>query len=169
MNESKGQRRIYRSEYSATALGYLFNVLGKSIDNKVASQVKEFGLEPRTLGILALVKSMKNYPQKDYALILAHDTVTFGRLVDKLVGLDFITRSELIDRRAKGLKLTDAGEAVLEMATMSALKVENEILHHLRPGEVDKLRELLGKAMIGLGPKIMSDGSKLEFQQFRSA
>ncbi len=132
------------------AFGFLFNTVGKFIDREVASAIKPLGLEPRMLGILSIVEKAPNLTQKDYAQILLNDVNTFGRLVDKLEEKSLINRSEMSDRRAKKLSLTENGAKTLREAKSLAQDIEKSIMRVISEDAQSELRAIIGEIIQGM-------------------
>ena len=137
-------------DFDQPAFGYLFNTIGKIIDLEVASALKAFHLEPRMLGSMSTVERLPDLQYNDYAKVLVYDPLTFGRLVDRLVEKGLVGRTQLADRRANGLKLTDEGSVMLAKTSDIALRIERSFLTKLSRQAIEDLRKSMRKILMDI-------------------
>lgn len=110
-----------------------------------AKAAEHFGLTHMQLLTLCLVDSHKEGPaMQAITTTLGCDASNVTGLVDKLVNLEFLERSESPnDRRAKVIKLTKKGERTRTNALHKL--AQNDIFNSLTSKELDTLVHLLSK------------------------
>ncbi len=104
-------------------------------------------LTPVQFGALSAVAAVPGIDQATLAARIAYDRATIGGVVDRLVAKGLVARSvSQTDRRARVLRLTAAGQAMLQAVRPLVARVQEETLEGLEPGERETFRALLLKA-----------------------
>lgn len=106
-----------------------------------------FDLTPVQFAALNALQAHPGIDQVTLAGLIAHDRVTLGGVVDRLVQKGLVLRSvNPQDRRARRLHLAPAGKARLEAVAPVVGKVQERILCGLEENERVLLLALLKKA-----------------------
>lgn len=107
-----------------------------------------FELTPVQYAALAAVGSHPGMDQVTLAGRIAYDRTTITGVVDRLVQKGLLTRQENSrDRRARELKLTDAGRRTLRGITPAVEAAQRVMLRGLTEKEAEELVRLLQKAI----------------------
>ncbi|MFP1632572.1 MarR family winged helix-turn-helix transcriptional regulator [Zhengella sp. ZM62] len=107
----------------------------------------DFDLTPVQFAALNALEVHPGIDQATLAGLIAHDRVTLGGVVDRLVQKGLVVRSvNPQDRRARRLHLAPAGKAMLEAVLPVVGKVQDRILCGLDENERASLLALLKKA-----------------------
>jgi DNA-binding MarR family transcriptional regulator len=102
------------------------------------------GLKPRSYSVLALAADDVRPTQRELAEFLRLDPSQIVALVDDLERRRLVERrTDQADRRANYLIATEAGRALFARAQESAHAVELGLLAAVRPGDRERLAELL--------------------------
>jgi MarR family transcriptional regulator, temperature-dependent positive regulator of motility len=114
------------------------------------TEVEEAGydLTPVQYAALAAVNGNPGLDQVTLAGLIAYDRTTITGVVDRLVQKGLIARHESSrDRRARELKITDAGRRVLRGSTPAVEAVQRTLVRGLTEKEAKELVRLLQKAI----------------------
>lgn len=107
-----------------------------------------FDLTPVQYAALEQIKVTPEIDQTTLAKAIAYDKVTIGGVVDRLRNKGLVSREPSeTDRRARVLKLTDTGEAVLAKVRPIVAGLQENITENLTVAERDQLVILLEKAV----------------------
>lgn len=105
-------------------------------------------LTPVQYVALAAVSANPGIDQVTLAGLIAYDRTTITGVVDRLVQKELITRHESSrDRRARELKITDAGRRILRSITPAVEAAQRIMLRGLTDKEAKDLVRLLQKAI----------------------
>lgn len=129
--------------------GHLVRRLHQIATALFGTRMAEAGIDLTSVQFAALVAVRKNpgIDQATLAGLIAYDRVTIGGVVDRLAAKGLVDRTvSPRDRRARVLELSDAGQALLELAMPVAVMVQGDILDGLAPEERDTFIALLRKA-----------------------
>lgn len=103
-------------------------------------------LTPVQFAALSGVRAHPDVDQATLAGMVAYDRATLGKVIDRLEGRGLVRRTtSRSDRRAKTLKLTDAGHALLEVAEPHVRDVQPDILTGLDQAEQEQFLALITK------------------------
>lgn len=104
-------------------------------------------LTPVQFGALSAVAAVPGIDQATLAARIAYDRATIGGVVDRLAAKGLVARSvSQTDRRARTLRITPAGQAMLDAVRPLVAQVQQETLAGLDAGERDAFVALLVKA-----------------------
>lgn len=107
-----------------------------------------FDLTPVQYAALAAVGTTPGIDQVTLAGAIAYDRTTITGVVDRLVQKGLVTRHESSrDRRARQLKITDAGRRTLRAITPAVESAQQIMLRGLTEKEGKELVRLLQKAI----------------------
>lgn len=128
--------------------GHLIRRLHQISSSVFAQRMKEAGIDltPVQFGALSALRDNPNVDQATLAGLIAHDRVTMGAVLDRLQNKGLIARDiSPRDRRARILRLTDKGRAVLDSTQPLVWALQNDILCGLDPQEKETLLHLMRK------------------------
>src|SRR5215472_2022495 len=114
------------------------------------AEVEEAGydLTPVQFAALAAIGSIPAIDQVTLAGLIAYDRTTITGVVDRLVQKGLVARQESSrDRRARELKITDAGRRTLRGATPAVEAAQRIMVRGLSGKEAKELVRLLQKAI----------------------
>jgi MarR family transcriptional regulator, temperature-dependent positive regulator of motility len=114
------------------------------------TEVEEAGYDvtPVQYAALAAVGANPKLDQVTLAGLIAYDRTTITGVVDRLVQKELIARHESSrDRRARELKITDAGRRVLRGVTPAVEAAQQMLVRGLTEKEAKELVRLLQKAI----------------------
>ncbi|SEP54897.1 MarR family winged helix-turn-helix transcriptional regulator [Thalassovita taeanensis] len=129
--------------------GHLIRRLNQISTSVFADRMKAEGLDltPVQFGALAALKTHPDVDQATLAGMIAHDRVTMGAVLDRLQNKGLVQRQiSPHDRRARVIRLTDAGHAALSRADPIVWALQTDILAGLTPEERTTFLHLLQKA-----------------------
>lgn len=129
--------------------GHLIRRLHQISVARFSARMAEAGLDITSVQFAALV-TVHDRPEIDQATLaglIAHDRVTIGGVVDRLVAKGLVLREvSPRDRRARVLKLSAEGRCVLDRVRRAAALVQSDILEGLSHEERKIFVGLLRKA-----------------------
>ena len=109
-------------------------------------RMPEHGGAARYLGLLSIIARNPDQPQHRLAESIGLSRSSLVPILDRMETQGLVERHDAPDdRRAKAVRLTDAGAAVVEDLTDRALDLETQTLDGLAPDEVDTLVDLLDR------------------------
>ena len=114
------------------------------------AEVEEAGydLTPVQYAALAAISTNHGIDQVTLAGLIAYDRTTITGVVDRLVQKGLVARHESSrDRRARELKITDAGRRTLRGITPAVEAAQRTMLRGLSDKEAKELMRLLQKAI----------------------
>jgi DNA-binding MarR family transcriptional regulator len=101
----------------------------------------------------AALTAIRAHPEIDatrLSRLIVFDKSTLGAVLERLEGKGLISReASPRDRRAKRLRVTDAGAAVLEHADPVVDRIEGRFMAPLRPADRTRLVRLLREVVAG--------------------
>ena len=111
------------------------------------------GLTPVQYAALATLDAHPGLDQASLAAAIAYDKVTIGGVVDRLLAKGLVDRRPSpTDRRAKTVRLTEAGAALLARARPEVWALQAEILAPLSGDEQRQFLGLLSRITGAAGP-----------------
>lgn len=136
--------------------GHLIRRLQQAAVSIFLAEVGEAGqdLTPVQFGALVVTKQYPGLDQATLAGLIAYDRTTIGGVVDRLVQKGLILRvvSDQ-DRRARELRLSEAGERLLDQAMPHVERVQQIILSGLDSVEREQFLALLQKVTESLNER----------------
>jgi MarR family transcriptional regulator, lower aerobic nicotinate degradation pathway regulator len=134
---------------SAAMLDYLARQMRLGSEAALAP----FGLRPRHLVALTMLRDSQEVTQQSLASILQIDGTNVVGLLNELESSGLVTRRRAVeDRRRHIVELTDQGRETLARAEFMLAAVENEVLSALTNSEREQLAGLLRRAATGTFP-----------------
>jgi MarR family transcriptional regulator for hemolysin len=126
------------------SLGRLVAQTARQWRRAVDRQLQPYGLTEATwLPLLHIARANEPMRQKDLAASISLDGSSVVRLLDELQLLGFIVRQEGADRRAKVIRLTERGAAVVERVEGIAALVRQRELVGVADRDVDTVVNVL--------------------------
>ncbi|MFE9687611.1 MarR family winged helix-turn-helix transcriptional regulator [Streptomyces sp. NPDC002701] len=124
--------------------GYLLYRLGLRSGQLFNAFLQESGLRLRHYALLRFLATSEGALQRELSARLGYDPSAIVGLVDDLERLGFAERRPSPDdRRSRTVVLTGDGRAFLRDTDEAGLRVTNDLLRPLGPGERDTLHTLL--------------------------
>ncbi|MFD1913362.1 MarR family winged helix-turn-helix transcriptional regulator [Halodurantibacterium flavum] len=136
--------------------GYLIRRLHQASVSIFVEDLGEVGhsLTPVQFAALNATRFNPGTDQATLAGMIAYDRTTIGGVIDRLVQKGLMERVvSTRDRRARELRLSDAGEAVLDSLYPLIVKIQGEILAGLDESEQQAFLVLLKKAVDGVNDR----------------
>jgi DNA-binding MarR family transcriptional regulator len=131
-------------------LGPLFDLLTRRIRNAAEAELQTFGLRPRHVVAMTLLRDHGERGQSEFAEALGIDPTNLVALLNELEGLDFVERRRAPqDRRRHTVVLTDAGVRRLGEVEHALGGIENRMFSALADDERATLYRLLQRAAAG--------------------
>ena len=129
--------------------GHLIRRLNQISVGIFADKMADAGLTltPVQFAALSAVAEHPGIDQATVAGLIAYDRATLGKVIDKLESRGHILReTSSRDRRAKVLRVSEAGQALLTQARPIVAALQSEIIGGLTPDEQEVFLRLLDKA-----------------------
>ncbi len=129
--------------------GHLIRRLQQAAVSIFMAEIGEVGqdLTPVQFGALVVTRQNPGLDQATLAGLIAYDRTTIGGVVDRLVQKGLVLRVvNGQDRRARELRLSEAGEHLLDQAIPHVERVQRIILSGLDATEQQQFQALLRKA-----------------------
>lgn len=134
--------------------GHLIRRLNQKSTHIFATRMQEAGYDLTPVQFSAM-EAVSLYPGIDQASVAArigYDRATIGGVIDRLQAKGYLDRTvSERDRRARVLRLTDAGQSTLETVLPIVRKMQLEILENLSEGERELFLTLARKS---IGPVV---------------
>jgi DNA-binding MarR family transcriptional regulator len=130
--------------------GPLLEHLARRMRSESESEIERFGLRPRHVIALTLLRDFGERPQADLAEVLRIDPSNVVGLLNELEDAGLIERRRSVeDRRRHTVALTAAGEKHLDQVEEVLAAVEKRVLAALDAGQQAALYALLQRATAG--------------------
>jgi DNA-binding MarR family transcriptional regulator len=128
-------------------LPYRLSVLSNQVSQGIArTYVDRFGLSVTEWRVIAILGRFPAIPASQVVERSAMDKVAISRAVRRLIDAGLVLReADDSDRRAKPLKLSEAGQGVHAAIAPAALDYERRLLAALSPNEQAALNALIDK------------------------
>lgn len=152
---ARQNRRIILNDLSKLP-GYLIRRLHQASVSIFMEDLGEVGhgLTPVQFAALNTTRFNPGIDQATLAGLIAYDRTTIGGVVDRLVQKGLMERVvSTRDRRARELRLSDAGEAILDSLYPLIMTIQDKILAGLDEGEQQTFLLLLKKALDGVNDR----------------
>lgn len=130
--------------------GHLIRRLHQSSTQVFAARIKAAGLDltPVQFAALDAIHANPGADQAGIAALIAYDKATIGGVIDRLEAKGLVARTpSKRDRRAREVRLTEAGESLLTHAMPVVSKLQDDILPGLSPEERAQFLDLARKAL----------------------
>jgi len=128
------------------SLGYLVNRAARAFANRLARELRRYGVGIGQWAVLMHLWSNDGMTQAQLARRVAIEQPTMVRTIDRMERDGLVTRDpDPNDRRASRITLTERGWALRDELVPLAAGVNRTATAGLAAGEVETLRELLAK------------------------
>jgi DNA-binding MarR family transcriptional regulator len=118
------------------------------------AEAQGFDLTPVQYAALSTIRSNPDIDQITLAGLIAYDRTTITGVIDRLVRKELVVRRVSdTDRRARLLRITPAGEQVLEQIQPAVDTAQRSLLSGLSESEGEQLMALLTKAIAALNDR----------------
>lgn len=105
--------------------GFTLSKISQSMDLQFSEELKSYGIDSRSYGILVALTEQDLVTQIKLAEILSVDRTTMGQLIDNLELNGFVERKQNTkDRRQNLILLTSAGKTLVNDMWLKMEKVE---------------------------------------------
>lgn len=129
-----------------TSIGFKINEVALQININFNKVLEPYGIAVEQRGTLEIIKNDPRVNQSVIANILKKDKTTISRGLNSLEKKGLIYKEESsTDKRAKMIKLTQKGEAILEESLETAKTFRETISSNLSQEELHTLFSLLDK------------------------
>ncbi len=106
-----------------------------------------FDMTPVQFAAMSAIQARPGIDQATVAATIAYDRATIGGVIDRLEQKGWVAREvSKTDRRAKQVRLTEMGEAILAEAAPVVRDLQSELTSGLDPEERQTFLKLAGKA-----------------------
>lgn len=110
---------------------------------------EDIDLTPVQFSAMAAIRRHPGIDQATVAGLVAYDRATLGKVVDRLVDKGLVARQiSSVDRRAREVRLTDAGIALLDQVLPIVKAAQTRFLSGLNAEEREQFISLLQKATL---------------------
>ncbi len=136
------------------SLGILITDSARLLRRRFDSHARGLGVSRAQWQVLFILSRTEGINQAGLAEALDVETITVGRMVDRLADAGLVERrADPADRRAWRLHLTDRAHPILAELRIVADQVMGETLAGIDPAEQAQLAELLGRLRVNLAPR----------------
>jgi DNA-binding MarR family transcriptional regulator len=112
-----------------------------------AEECGDLDLTPVQYGAMVAIRANPGVDATRLAALIDFDRSTTGDVLDRLVSKRWVLRrASLTDRRVKLLRLSAAGERIVDAAAPAVRRVQERLLEPLAPADRDTLIRLLARA-----------------------
>lgn len=112
------------------------------------AQAAGFSLTPVQFAAMDAIATHPGIDQAGVATKIAYDRATIGGVIDRLVQKGLVARNvSSQDRRAREVRLTEAGETLLAQILPVVIALQDDILAGLTPQEREVFKTLAAKAV----------------------
>ena len=128
------------------SMGFMLGKVTEQMIEKCNKELATCQIDAKEYGILTVIISMAESTQQQVGEVLRIDRTSMVKKVDHLESLGYILRiKNATDRRTYNLKLTDAGEQILNEFWPIMLNCERNVLSPLTDEEVLNLKIVFTK------------------------
>ncbi|WP_326835422.1 MarR family winged helix-turn-helix transcriptional regulator [Amycolatopsis rhabdoformis] len=129
---------------SPFALGLVLRRAHARVASTMTAAMRPHGLDLRHFGVLIVLVDRGPTVQRDLVEATGQDKAGIMRVVDDLEEKGLAVRKAVPgDRRVREVEITEAGLKAFDAAHDAAAAPARELVAHLKPGEPEKLLELL--------------------------
>jgi DNA-binding MarR family transcriptional regulator len=145
-----------RPDLDSSPIGIIGRVsrLSRLIDQRLAENFSDFGLENWMYDVLATLRRQGPPYEMTAGDLVAHSMVTSGAIthrIDRLAERGLVVRAGADDRRKVIVRLTPQGRALVDDVAVAHLDTERAILADLSARRRDDLAALLRTVLVTLG------------------
>jgi MarR family transcriptional regulator, lower aerobic nicotinate degradation pathway regulator len=129
---------------SPFAMGLLLRRAHNRAAGALVAAMRPYGLELRHFAMLIVLADRGPTLQRDLVDATGFDKAAVGRAIDDLQADDLVTREGVEgDRRVWMVQITERGLEIFDEAHREAESIAEDLVAHLKPGEADKMMDLL--------------------------
>jgi MarR family transcriptional regulator for hemolysin len=149
------------------SIGFSISWIARMLRTRFDARARALGLTRAQWTMMLSIKLSEGATQREIASRLEINTVTAGRIIDRLEASGWIERRpDPDDRRANLLFLADAASPMLDQLGAVGAEEESVTLRGLSPGELAELARLLGVIIANMkegsdGVAPVGDGDRL--------
>ena len=126
------------------SFGFRISLVANRVHAMFARGIEPYGIAPEQFAAMKIISDDSETNQSKIAEMLGKGKPTVSRTLDALEKKGLVARDELeTDRRAKRIRLTEEGEAVLNAVTPCAQRFNNTIREQLDPQEIESFFKVL--------------------------
>lgn len=126
------------------SFGFRISLVANRVHAMFARGIEPYGIAPEQFAAMKIISDDSETNQSKIAQMLAKGKPTVSRTLDVLEKKGLVARDELeTDRRAKRIRLTAEGEAVLNAVTPYAKAFNDAIRERLEPQEIEHFFKVL--------------------------
>jgi DNA-binding MarR family transcriptional regulator len=134
--------------------GQLFFRLWRASHTRTAERLNALGLTPALFALLNVLGAREGAIQQQLSSDMGIDPSAMVKLINELESARLAERRRRPgDRRAWEVSITPEGRRTLELARLSAVEVEDEVLGGLTAADRHQLLTLLRRALISAPPQ----------------
>lgn len=131
------------------SIGYLLKLVRASLTNSIDRQIAERDISHDQWGILLLLAKGHGETAADLARVMACDTGSMTRMIDRLEAKGFVSRQRCEqDRRVVWLELTVAGREIARKVTSVVVDVLNQHLRGFSAEELETFKGFLRRMLV---------------------
>ncbi|NOD93632.1 MarR family transcriptional regulator [Ruegeria sp. HKCCD4884] len=130
--------------------GHLIRRLHQKSTQVFASKLQQEGLDltPVQFSAMDAIRSVPGLDQAQIATLIAYDRATIGGVIDRLEKKGLVVRTvSTKDRRAREVRLTEAGNELFQKALPVVFNLQNDILDGLDDVSRDVFLKLIETAL----------------------
>jgi MarR family transcriptional regulator, lower aerobic nicotinate degradation pathway regulator len=129
---------------SPFALGLLMRRAHDRAASSLVAAIRPFGIELRHFAVLIELAKQSPQSQRELGDKVGRDTAGMVRVIDDLETLGYaVRRPHPHDRRIRAVELTPQGLEAFDGAHHAAFPIAEDLVAHLKPGEAERLMDLL--------------------------
>ncbi|MCJ7765985.1 MAG: MarR family transcriptional regulator [Thiovulaceae bacterium] len=126
------------------SLGFRISLVANRVHAMFTRGIEPYGIAPEQFAAMKIISEDSETNQSKIAEMLGKGKPTVSRTLDVLEKKGLVSRGELeTDRRAKRIRLTDEGEAVLHAVIPCAKAFNDAIRERLEPQEIESFFKVL--------------------------
>ena len=126
------------------SFGFRISLVANRVHAMFARGIEPYGIAPEQFAAMKIISDDSETNQSKIAEMLGKGKPTVSRTLDALEKKGLVARDELeTDRRAKRIRLTGEGKAVLDAVTPCAQRFNNTIREQLDPQEIETFFKVL--------------------------
>jgi DNA-binding MarR family transcriptional regulator len=138
------------------SLGVLISDSARLLRRRFDSRARSLGVSRAQWQVLFILSRAEGINQVGLAEALDVETITVGRMVDRLADAGLVERrADPADRRAWRLHLTERAHPILAELRLVADQVMADMLAGIAPADQSRLVDLLGTIRSNLAPRVM--------------
>jgi MarR family transcriptional regulator, lower aerobic nicotinate degradation pathway regulator len=129
---------------SPFALGLMMRRAHDRAASELTAAVRPLGLGLRHFAVLIELSKQSPQSQRELGDKIGRDTAGMVRIIDDLEAAGYaVRRPHPSDRRIRAVELTPAGLQAFDAIHDAAQPIADQLVSHLRPGEAERLMDLL--------------------------